>query len=280
MILTDRADRRRKWADSLESTRLCVWSGPDEMPQDATPEVVITDSAVLLAAPAALRGQLTDGRIGVIAMGTETPADVSLPAGAPGRELRLAALLLSEIVRLRRRCHAESRARKVLGHLATSDPLTGLPNRRAWEEQVAARVQVASSGEECLCLALLDLDHFKRINDQFGHVRGDKVLRAVGEALEQNVRQGDFVARLGGDEFGLLLGEVDRASAPGVVGRMRQAVAGHLSRAELPVVTASVGYGLTDADDTVDADALFRAVDDALRRAKETGRDRSCQSGS
>src|SRR4029450_10462491 len=103
--------------------------------------------------------------------GAGLPADVSLPSDHSARELRLACLLLAEVVRLRRQREASRRQERVLTHLALSDPLTGLPNRRAWEQQLADRL--AASTAKSWCIALLDVDHFHEVNDQLGHLEGD-----------------------------------------------------------------------------------------------------------
>src|SRR5690606_5758465 len=95
-----------------------------------------------------------------------------------------------------------------LEELATRDPLTRLPNRRTAMHQLERelmRSERRSSGEDGLCLGLLDVDNFKRVNDEHGHQVGDEVLRLIGETLSDTMRSGDFVARFGGEEFLLIL---------------------------------------------------------------------------
>ena len=106
---------------------------------------------------------------------------------------------------------------------ALSDPLTGLPNRRAWDLALKEWVAAAADGANRLCVAILDLDHFKQINDVHGHVIGDEVLCASGQEVYDNLRQDDFVARLGGDEFGLLLWVPDEEVTLAVLERVRTA---------------------------------------------------------
>ena len=122
-------------------------------------------------------------------------------------------------------------------------------------------------------MAIADLDHFKAVNDTHGLATGDAVLRVAAEALAGSIRNADFVARLGGDEFGLLLWDLDAASAPVVLERIRAAVPRSLADRGLPTVTASISFVL-DAESTTDAASLFARADAALRKAKKQGRDR------
>jgi diguanylate cyclase (GGDEF)-like protein len=124
-----------------------------------------------------------------------------------------------------------------------------------------------------LSAALLDLDHFKRINDAYGHSRGDEVLAAVAMVLRSSVRESDFVGRYGGEEFLLLLPDTGRDQAAIVAEKVRAAVAGlGLSEINQPV-TASLGVAAVP-DDAADADTLVRAADRALYAAKGNGRNR------
>jgi diguanylate cyclase (GGDEF)-like protein len=215
----------------------------------------------------------------VIRVGVEGTGDVRLPADASDREIELACQLLAEVVRLRRKDHALTRSRKRLVEQALSDPLTGLPNRRAWDRALEEQVAAAGSPGTRLCLAILDLDHFKRVNDAQGHAAGDDVLRAAGEAIAGGLRESDFVARLGGDEFGLLLRARDEAMGRAVVDRVRQSIPLRLSQSGTHRVTASAGFALTPSGAMTSPlpcpDALFRAADTALSQAKRQGRDRT-----
>jgi diguanylate cyclase (GGDEF)-like protein len=150
---------------------------------------------------------------------------------------------------------------------ALTDPLTGLPNRRALEmalEREAARVE---RGEEPFSLVLLDLDDFKKVNDEKGHPEGDRLLREVGRYLVAHVRKGDLVGRWGGEEFALLLPKTPGEQAVHLVGRLREGLR------ELGV-TASFGVA-TYRGDLPD---LYRRADQALYRAKEKGKDQVARS--
>ncbi len=186
----------------------------------------------------------------MVRIGSDGPADVRLSADCSDRELALACQLLAQIVRLRRRERQAAEIRRELSVQALSDALTGLPNRRAWDLALTERAGAAAGGARQLCLAILDLDHFKQINDIHGHLAGDEVLRATGQGVYDNLRQDNFVARLGGDEFGLLLWVPDNAVALAVIERVRTALPGHYQRAGLPGLTASAGYRLSGGGQT------------------------------
>ena len=134
-------------------------------------------------------------------------------------------------------------------------------------------VAQASRSVSPLSVALLDLDHFKRINDTYGHSRGDEVLAAVATVLRSSLRESDFVGPYGGEEFLLLLPDTGRDQAVVVAEKVRVAVASlGLSEISQPV-TASLGVA-TVPDDAGDADTLIRAADRALYAAKGNGRNR------
>jgi len=154
---------------------------------------------------------------------------------------------------------------------ANSDALTGLPNRRATDDTLKRMVAQASRSLSPLTAAMLDLDHFKQINDRFGHGKGDEVLAAVGASIRACLRAGDFAGRFGGEEFLILLPDTDTTTATHVAERIRLAVA------ELTVVgveqdiTASLGVAdLLEHAGT--ADGLLHAADRALYAAKSRGR--------
>ena len=217
--------------------------------------------------------------LGVIRIGVEGPADLRLPADVTERELRLACRLLAEVVRLRRKDHARSQSQRRLAAEALTDPLTGLPNRRAWDRALLERVAEAADLPGRICLAVIDLDHFKRVNDTHGHAAGDEVLRAAGKVIRGSLRESDFVARLGGDEFGLLLSVADEQAAQAVVDRVRRGLAAGLARDGTAAITASAGFCVAPSRDSStplpSPDALFLAADTALREAKHAGRDRT-----
>lgn len=273
VILSDRPAAARHWAEMLEPFGPQIGEIGEEAPK-AT-EVIVTDSARIPP------DDWGPGVWGVVRVGGDGPADASLPEDVTGRELRLACRLVARIVRLRRNRHDEQQLRRQLSQEAATDPLTGLPNRRAWDRTLQRRLADAIGGSPGqLCVALLDLDHFKRVNDARGHAVGDDVLRAVGRSLRDTLRKRDFTARLGGDEFGLLLWVPDATVAATVVERVRSSLPTRLAEAATALVTASVGYGLWPDLSGIDAatanspEVVYAKVAAALHRAKQQGRDR------
>ena len=153
---------------------------------------------------------------------------------------------------------------------ATTDPLTGVANRGRLRELLRAGTQQSIRTQMPLCVTILDVDHFKRVNDTHGHAAGDQVLRQVASVLEYNVRPYDTVARYGGEEFVVLLPGVDLDEAALVLERLRAAIPTGTS----PVaVTAS--FGLARFDPSVDdADNVVKRADAMLYEAKQNGRNR------
>jgi diguanylate cyclase (GGDEF)-like protein len=177
---------------------------------------------------------------------------------------------------------AVSQAAPVLGNLrnlaiaemrAATDRLTGLPNQRAAQDTLKRMVAQASRTITPLTAVLIDLDHFKRINDLHGHERGDEVLAAVGVAMRNAVRDSDFIGRYGGEEFLLLLPDTETEGALQVAEAVRVAIAAiRVANIEEPItVSAGTATLPRDAGDSV---TLFRAADRALYAAKNNGRNR------
>jgi diguanylate cyclase (GGDEF)-like protein len=156
---------------------------------------------------------------------------------------------------------------------ASTDALTGLPNQRAIQDTMKRMVAQASRTISPLAALLIDLDHFKQINDMLGHDAGDEVLAAVGDVLTNLLRGSDFVGRYGGEEFLMLLPSTDHQGAMQVAEATRMAIAGIRQPNSDQTVTASVGVAVLP-DDAGDSVALFRAADRALYAAKRNGRNR------
>jgi diguanylate cyclase (GGDEF)-like protein/PAS domain S-box-containing protein len=156
---------------------------------------------------------------------------------------------------------------------ANHDALTGLPNRRLFEDRLQSAIASALRHGERFALMLVDLDRFKGVNDRFGHLAGDALLVEVGRRLQLCVRASDTVARLGGDEFAVILGEVGgREDAAEVAGRICASMAEPFELGEgVAQVGASVGVALGPQDDA-DAEELQRRADAALYSVKHGGR--------
>ncbi|MBI2922963.1 MAG: diguanylate cyclase [Planctomycetes bacterium] len=209
----------------------------------------------------ALRGEATD-RMEALIRNRHTGREVLISAiGRPLRDskgrLRGGVVTFNEIAATR----AETQR---LAQLATTDALTGLPNRWALRERLDRQ-----SGT-CAVL-MIDLDHFKRINDEHGHLEGDRVLAAVGAALRAAVRNSDFVARYGGEEFCVLLEEVGAGQAVEIAEKLRSTLR---DLPGPPPVTGSIGVASSQACAVSSGDRLLAAADRALYRAKRGGRDR------
>lgn len=166
--------------------------------------------------------------------------------------------------------------------LASRDPLTQLPNRRALMEQLAkesARLERRTPEQVDLCIGMLDIDHFKQINDGYGHDAGDAVLVQVSEALTGMMRQGDFVGRFGGEEFIIILPESTLSAATQVAERVKSAIA-ELHFPVLPDgsgITVSQGLAMHRQGDNIEL--TLKRADEALYRAKTGGRNRVVVSG-
>ncbi|HEX2084160.1 MAG TPA: sensor domain-containing diguanylate cyclase [Solirubrobacteraceae bacterium] len=155
-------------------------------------------------------------------------------------------------------------------HLAATDSLTGLPNRETFQRSLSQEVaRAARTGGE-MSVLLLDLDHFKRINDTLGHQAGDAVLRAVAAVLDESCRPFDTPARYGGEEFAVVLPNTGEADGRAAAERLRAAVG---ESAIDPAVTVSIGLASYPADGR-DGDTLVRAADEALYASKRGGRNR------
>jgi diguanylate cyclase (GGDEF)-like protein len=161
--------------------------------------------------------------------------------------------------------------------LAISDGLTGLYNHRYFHESLASEIKRAERYGNCLAVIILDIDHFKKYNDTFGHQAGDALLRELGELLSGVARLHDIVARYGGEEFVYRLHEANKSEAMLFAGRLRQRVAKHVFEGEgvLPGGKLTVSLGVASfPDDAATAQALIHAADMALYQAKDEGRNR------
>jgi diguanylate cyclase (GGDEF)-like protein len=158
---------------------------------------------------------------------------------------------------------------------ASTDELTGLKNRRTIMKRLAEEHERAARLGEPLCIMIADIDHFKRINDGYGHPFGDRVLKNVANCIRENLRRYDTIGRIGGEEFLLISPGVSLVEAVGLAERIRgQAMSQTVSDGEHTVaVTISIGVAsLMEGDGTVEA--LLKRADRALYQAKEQGRNR------
>jgi diguanylate cyclase (GGDEF)-like protein/PAS domain S-box-containing protein len=186
-------------------------------------------------------------------------------AGLDGRVLRM----LGTGQDITERKESERR----LQYLADHDPLTGLMNRRRFVEELERQIDFGDAYERPGALLLLDLDHFKLLNDTLGHSAGDEVISSVARTLHHRLRRADTLARLGGDEFAVLLPGASAVQARAVAETLRETVTTHRMRG-VAALTASIGITTFDAARRLRADDLLVEADVAMYEAKEAGRNR------
>ena len=159
--------------------------------------------------------------------------------------------------------------------LSRTDELTGLNNRRAFTELCGRALEQARRYARPLSLVMLDIDHFKQVNDTYGHAAGDRVLQALAEAIRGTAREADIAGRLGGEEFAVMLPETGGVEATTLAERLRTVVAGLRVPHDNATITFTCSLGLaTRNDDVAVLDTLLNRADQALYRAKNSGRNR------
>lgn len=156
-------------------------------------------------------------------------------------------------------------------HAALEDALTGLGNRRAMEQAIEREISLSRRIERPLTLLAIDIDHFKRINDQHGHSRGDFVLRRVAQTIKGNLRESDLTYRYGGEEFVVILNNTDSDGAELVANRIRTAVMGTAMVCANKTMSVTVSVGASMLNEHT-ASSLFERADQALYEAKRAGR--------
>ena len=167
------------------------------------------------------------------------------------------------------------RMEEQLKRLASTDELTGLNNRRRFLELAEREVVRARRYRSPLSLILFDLDLFKRVNDNHGHLVGDQVLRALAGVCSDQLRESDILGRLGGEEFAIAAVETDLGKAGGVAERLRRGIADLVVSTEQADIRITCSFGVAQfAEEDGDLEILFNRADEALYRAKEMGRDR------
>jgi diguanylate cyclase (GGDEF)-like protein len=252
------------------------WPVRREDPRPAALERMLGERAPLVLVPLGN----DDQQLGLIS--AEVPRKLGRPPKLRGRDLRLLTMLAGEasLVLDNARLHAQLRKR------AVTDALTGLPNHGFFQqrleeelERIGRRADVGDHRD--LSLVLFDLDHFKDINDTFGHPTGDRVLGAVAHAAHRVLRSSDVVCRYGGEEFGIVLPDTTGPQAVRACERIRTSLQGLEIEAEdgRPVGTITASFGVaTVAGQRVARPALVSAADQALYAAKRDGRDRIVRS--
>ena len=221
--------------------------------------------------------------------GSELPVDIMLSPMALG-DSRCTLCIVRDITerkaaadKLRQQTEELRHLHAALQEQASRDSLTGLLNRRAFHELATQMLKTAHRRKESVALFMIDLDHFKRINDRHGHAEGDLVLKRVGETLLATARDNDLVARFGGEEFVMALLGVDEAESLIAAERVRMALAGIGDTRQR--ITTSIGVStfppkVEKRDTALLLESLLADADRALYAAKRAGRNRVCHAHS
>jgi diguanylate cyclase (GGDEF)-like protein len=207
--------------------------------------------------------------------GLNAGADEFLTKPVNGLELQIR---ISSMIRIKRLAEALETANRQLAELATVDPLTGIANRRLLDQRLTYEYQRYKRYGRAMSVAMVDIDHFKNVNDTFGHAIGDKVLTLVGQTLRVVTRATDLVGRYGGEEFMVIAPETSMEHSRVLAERIRSILSRRSAEPEaqalgLPPITVSVGVASTDLN-VGSQEELVKRSDKALYRAKREGRDR------
>jgi diguanylate cyclase (GGDEF)-like protein len=189
------------------------------------------------------------------------------------RQLELQSLVTERTAELERRSQQLRDSQLQLEQIAYIDSLTGLSNRRLFEDDMRKRIKLIAREGGCFTLLLIDLDGFKKINDTLGHDAGDALLRVTAERLLHSVRETDHVARLGGDEFAVVLTQTsERLSVEIVCRRILASITEAVAFKDTTMqVSASIGAAICPNQGTA-MDSLYKSADVALYEAKRNGR--------
>ncbi len=174
---------------------------------------------------------------------------------------------------LAREVREREKAQRELERLATHDPLTGLKNRRVFDQALDDWIALFQRQKSPFVACIIDLDHFKQINDVYGHLAGDAVLAEIGRCLSKSVRDTDVIARYGGEEFALLLRDTNARDSATFLERLRRAVESLSVQVADHALAVTASFGAAEySDGATDAITLMRIADEGLYEAKARGR--------
>ncbi|TVR34118.1 MAG: GGDEF domain-containing protein [Spirochaetaceae bacterium] len=279
---TEDAKQRARESETLRQIGVILSSTTD--PQQAVATALERAQRVIPHRSAAVF-VVRDGETKLVA-GNDQPADISIPLITHGEEIGLLSVHATDEHPLNQqqmvvlRAFADQLAVALHAallleqtrQLAMTDSLTGLPTRRAFELQAPQRIALAARTDKHISALMIDIDHFKQLNDSSGHAAGDRVLNQLGTALCASLRESDLACRYGGDEFAVLLPGTGAAEARAIAERLRS-TAQHAATTERPV-TLSIGVVTVPAQQRCPVNDMLAAADNGLYRAKRGGRDR------
>ncbi len=170
----------------------------------------------------------------------------------------------------------ESQYHEIVFRMTVTDGLTNLSNRKQLDSLLADEIPRALRHGRNLSLLMLDIDHFKSINDTYGHLTGDSVLRGLASILQKRLRPNDKLGRYGGEEFCAILPETNIESAARIAEELRALVAAHTFAADGKELRVTISIGAAELGGATHMDALYKRADDKLYEAKRTGRNRVC----
>lgn len=176
--------------------------------------------------------------------------------------------LYEELINIRKKLEAQA---KILTSMASTDELTGLMNRREVNLRAPELINQTKRFDNTIALLMVDIDHFKRINDSFGHIQGDNILKELGLRLQTFGRQTDLIARFGGEEFIMLLPDTDEAGTKLFAMRLHEL----MSEIKINNTTVTISIGVTMSDGSQNLDNLTKQADNALYMAKSNGRNKT-----
>jgi len=197
------------------------------------------------------------------------------PITAPNGEVEKVCLLVYDVTEFASSKRALERANEQLAKLSMTDRLTGLLNRGTWENLVDAEYERFRRYGQATSLVMFDIDHFKPVNDTYGHLSGDEVIRHTADVTRNNIRQSDSAGRYGGEEFGIILPETDAESARIICERIREAIENSTVSTTAGDIRYTVSMGIAQLTETPENYMQWmQKADEALYKAKESGRNK------
>lgn len=197
------------------------------------------------------------------------------PITAPNGEVEKVCLLIYDVTEFASSKRALERANEQLAKLSMTDRLTGLLNRGTWENLVDAEYERFRRYGQATSLVMFDIDHFKPVNDTYGHLAGDEVIRHTADVTRNNIRQSDSAGRYGGEEFGIILPETDAESARVICERIREAIENSTVSTTAGDIRYTVSMGIAQLTETPENYMQWmQKADEALYKAKESGRNK------